>query len=242
MQGQNCGYGHTVGGVMSKARHAPVNMMRWLRAQQWTVNYWCGMRTLKRERKRLKRTVMPIIQHHCGDLQEHSHVLDLGCGPTCVAQYIEKGKKTYVDSLLNDYRRAYPGQLPQGNRLCIMAENIPLENNSMDMILCINALDHMQNPELVLSEMHRIIKPGGLVMISMFVYPVILARLYYTLERVHLALTDRGHPYNYSLRGIRHSLQRHFQIKDSRTVRLPLMRLDLLPRQYYMFVCEMKKT
>lgn len=241
MKGQNYGCGLTDGGAMSSARHEPVNMMRWLQAQKWTIQYWHGARTLERERKRLKRTAMPIVLHHCDAIKDQSYILDLGCGPTCGAQYITKGKKIYVDSLLHDYRRAYPRQLPKGQHLCMMAEKLPLDDNSADMILCINALDHMQNPELVLSEMHRLIKPNGLVMIAMFVYPVVLARLYYYMEHLHLALTDRGHPYNYSFRGIQNSLQRHFYIRESRKVKLPLMRLDILPRQYYMFICETRQ-
>ncbi|MDQ6961353.1 MAG: class I SAM-dependent methyltransferase [Mariprofundaceae bacterium] len=225
---------------MSSAHHLPVNMIRWLKAQKWSKHYWSGAKTLARERVRLQRTVLPIIQHYGHDLENYHHILDVGCGPLCAAQYIEKGTKTYVDSLLDDYRRAYPRKLPKGDRLCSRAEELPLASHSMDMVLCINALDHMQNPELVLSELHRIIRPTGLVLISMFVYPVLIARLYYYLEHSHLPLIDRGHPYNYSYRGIKNTLERYFHIRESRKVKLPLMCLDVMPRHYYMFVCEVK--
>lgn len=241
MNDQSYGCGHIVGGEMlSRARHEAVSMTRWLRAQKWSDGYWSGAKVLARERIRLERTALPMILHYAAYLEDHHHILDVGCGPTCAAQYIEKGQKIYLDSLLDDYRRSYPGKLPKGERLCKRAEEIPLNNHSMDMILCINALDHMQNPELVLSEMHRLVRPNGLVMIGMFVYPVLIARLYYYLERCHLSLTDRGHPYNYSYRGIQRTLDRHFHIRESRKIQLPLMSLNAMPRQYYMFVCEVK--
>lgn len=41
------------------------------------------------------------------------------------------------------------------------AENIPLENESIDFVFSYNALEHFSDPKKVLLEIHRILKPGG---------------------------------------------------------------------------------
>lgn len=41
------------------------------------------------------------------------------------------------------------------------AENMPLENQSIDFVFSYNALEHFVDPEKVLTEIHRILKPGG---------------------------------------------------------------------------------
>lgn len=40
-------------------------------------------------------------------------------------------------------------------------ENIPVEDNKYDFILCTQVLEHLAEPELVLRELIRILKPGG---------------------------------------------------------------------------------
>ncbi len=41
------------------------------------------------------------------------------------------------------------------------AENIPLKDESIDFVFSYNALEHFLDPEKVLLEIHRILKPGG---------------------------------------------------------------------------------
>lgn len=43
------------------------------------------------------------------------------------------------------------------------AENIPLEDNSVDLIISQEAFEHIQNPELALKECYRVLRPEGLI-------------------------------------------------------------------------------
>lgn len=40
-------------------------------------------------------------------------------------------------------------------------ESIPIEKNKLDVIFCQEVLEHVKNPEIALSEMYRVLKPGG---------------------------------------------------------------------------------
>jgi len=48
------------------------------------------------------------------------------------------------------------------------AENLTYSDDLFDIIHCVNALDHMENPRKALMEMHRICKPGGWVYLKHF--------------------------------------------------------------------------
>ena len=39
--------------------------------------------------------------------------------------------------------------------------NLPLEDNSIDAILCIAVLEHVEEPQKAMKEMYRVLKPGG---------------------------------------------------------------------------------
>jgi SAM-dependent methyltransferase len=41
-------------------------------------------------------------------------------------------------------------------------EEMPIRSESMDLVICCNVLDHTSNPDAVLREIHRILKPEGL--------------------------------------------------------------------------------
>ncbi|HEX5356545.1 MAG TPA: methyltransferase domain-containing protein [Aquabacterium sp.] len=42
-------------------------------------------------------------------------------------------------------------------------EDLPFEDNSLDLIICNHILEHVHHPEVALSEIHRVLRPGGIV-------------------------------------------------------------------------------
>jgi len=44
--------------------------------------------------------------------------------------------------------------------------SIPLENNYFDAIMCIEVLEHIPSPELALMEFFRLLKPGGILILT----------------------------------------------------------------------------
>lgn len=53
---------------------------------------------------------------------------------------------------------------------------LPMPDNSVDALICIAVLEHVENPVLAMKEMHRVLKPGGML----FVYVPFL--FYYHAE------------------------------------------------------------
>lgn len=192
--------------------HKPVDKSRWLTAQKAEVTYWHGQDILEKGLERVKERHVPIIECYAAAFPNDISILDIGCGPTCPAQFIEKGSKTYIDPLLDQFRRAFPGALPQGEYISDMAESIDKPDASFDLILCFNAFDYMLNPELVINELERLLKPHGIFIVSVKTYSQIMARFRYLSEHFLTIFRDENHPYSYTLSGIRKTLLRHFEI------------------------------
>lgn len=90
-----------------------------------------------------------------------SLVLDLGCGPNA------------------PYRKYFPNRvgfdIVSGPGVDIVgdAHRLPFEDNKFDLILCTDVLDHLHSPHIAISEMRRVLKPGGrLISITRFVFPL----------------------------------------------------------------------
>lgn len=45
-------------------------------------------------------------------------------------------------------------------------ENLSLKTNSVDMIFCIEVIEHVARPYKALEEMHRVLKPGGVLILT----------------------------------------------------------------------------
>jgi len=47
--------------------------------------------------------------------------------------------------------------------MCCDIENIPIKDDSVDVVISIAVLEHVENPEKVVGEIHRILKKGGII-------------------------------------------------------------------------------
>jgi len=99
----------------------------------------------------------------------HKVVLDAGCGRGGMISEFESLPKLIIgidkDSfLINDNKVV-------NKKIIADLENIPLENCSVDIITAEFVLEHLKNPEGVLAELSRVLKPNGLLI---FITPNIL--------------------------------------------------------------------
>jgi len=79
-------------------------------------------------------------------------------GTNSIALNLGSGNSNLSDGILNVDMFAYENV----NIVCDI-ENIPFEDNSVDFIINIAVLEHVPNPEKVISEIFRVLKPGGIV-------------------------------------------------------------------------------
>lgn len=224
------------------ARHKGVGKARWLNSQKLLSELWQQEDLLAMELERMQRCYIPLLAEHHPDIDASTRILDLCCGAVCTARLIENGEKNYLDPMLDAYRRMYPGKLPKGRHMALAAEKVPEDKASFDIILCINGLDHVLNPELALNEMERLLKPSGTLILGVVVFSPLLARLRYFIECCISPLRDEIHPYSYSLPAVERSIARHFDIVMSVRLDQPCSIETRSMGVEYAFVCRRKKS
>jgi SAM-dependent methyltransferase len=134
-------------------------------------------------------------------------ILDVGCGPVGVVFFLDARKRVGLDPLAGQYARwnGYWGK--QAELIQADGESMPLSSDSFDSVFCINVLDHTFNPSGVLNEMHRVLKPGGRV--------VLHVDLDSPLRKLHKALKSNSgvlHPQSLTHGWLLLQLQTHFEI------------------------------
>ncbi|MFA6525930.1 MAG: class I SAM-dependent methyltransferase [Candidatus Buchananbacteria bacterium] len=87
-------------------------------------------------------------------------VLDLGCGD-------------------GNYKDLFPKRIGFDHRPGINvdvvgdAHQLPFEDGKFDIILCTEILEHLHSPQIAIKEMERVLKPGGLLLLTTrFVFPL----------------------------------------------------------------------
>ena len=94
-------------------------------------------------------------------------VLDLGCGGGYMAEALARrgARVTGVDPSLASLEAAKKHAQSQGLDIIYRAgvgEAIPLETNAIDRVVCVDVLEHVQDVEKVLIDVHRVLRPQGI--------------------------------------------------------------------------------
>jgi len=217
--------------------HKAVDNIRWQSSQKLTLQAW-SHKQLGAEREKLERTVLPLLQRYAKAYPEDAAVLEIGCGPICITRLLPQHHKTYLDPLADDYRRMFPGELPEdGEYLPTVAERIPKPDDSYEIIVCLNMIAHAQNPELVLNEAERLLKPNGTFILAIRTHSQLEARMHYWAVRLFPFLCSKTRPYYYARSGIVRTLERHFAIKEDIVRKARSIPLPFCKREQHIFVC-----
>lgn len=103
-------------------------------------------------------------------------VVDFGCGPGGLAVELARrvgpgGRVIGLDINEAFLARARERAADEGvaeiiETIRMDSEVLPLESGSVDRVVCKNVLEYVSDPQLVISEFHRVLKPGGIAHVS----------------------------------------------------------------------------
>ena len=122
---------------------------------------------------------------------EEKRVLEVGCGTRGVIYYLDEAKYRIgiepmnLDGMIEDWKKQF---VKYG-----IGEQIPFENNSFDIVLAINILDHVIDPKKVIRECYRVLKKGGKLILSVHVLSPKA-----TIFRPFLNRFDAPHPHHFT--------------------------------------------
>ena len=94
-------------------------------------------------------------------------ILDLGCGGGLLSEEFAKKNAKVVGIDISDNSIKIAKAHASKNNLTIIykkgnAENIPIKDNTFDVVVCADCLEHVDNLEKVISEISRVLKNKGL--------------------------------------------------------------------------------
>jgi 2-polyprenyl-3-methyl-5-hydroxy-6-metoxy-1,4-benzoquinol methylase len=143
-------------------------------------------------------------------------ILDIGCGEGIL---LEKLTKRYPHRNIVGLD-TMPENVQIGSNLGLPVKlgdiyHLDLPDNSMDVVILMEVIEHLVNPDLAFEEIHKVLKPGGKLLI---VFPndafFLIARIL-TLKFKEAAY-DPGHQKQWTHREIRGFLNDHnFDVKSS---------------------------
>ncbi len=224
------------------SKHTPVSRLCWQASQKNVIRQW-SKKNLKLERAEMELSMLPLLKQYAKKYPADGAIMEIGCGPVCISQTLPQEHKTYLDPLIDDFRRMFPGELPEdGEQLATTAERIYKDSNTYDMVICLNTLSFSLNPELIVNEVERLLKPDGIFIVEMRVHSPLEARLHYWILRFLPKLTKRPRPYYYALKGIRKTLNRHFSITSEQVLKKRMLWLPFFKREQKFFVCTPLKN
>jgi SAM-dependent methyltransferase len=92
-------------------------------------------------------------------------VLDLGCGPGNLLDFLAPYGETHGSDYSSD---ALAFCAERGYRRLFRADfhHLPLRPETFDLITCIDVLEHLDDDVRAISEVHRVLRPGGLLVAS----------------------------------------------------------------------------
>lgn len=112
-------------------------------------------------------TLYKAIQTFAATLTSHANVLDVGCG---IKPYRKLFKTPHYTGI--DIQGGGHADSAKTVDAFFDGITIPFPEHSFDAVICTQVLEHAQDPEALIAECARVLKPQGKIFISMpFTYP-----------------------------------------------------------------------
>ena len=106
------------------------------------------------------------------NLQQRQHIIELGCGAAQMARrLLQRDPKLHVSALEVDQRQHAKNLLDMKEGLEFVqagAQAIPFEAQRFDLAMMLKSLHHVPTDLMTqaLDEIHRVLRPGGLLYVS----------------------------------------------------------------------------
>ena len=104
----------------------------------------------------------PFLSRNFIPLRKGARLLDIGCGNGDISAYFARGNDQYgVD--VSDRRR-------DGNRnfrfSVVGSEYLPYEDRYFDIVMSHHVIEHVDDQDRHLAEIHRVLKPAGILYLA----------------------------------------------------------------------------
>jgi len=162
-------------------KHIP-SKIRWLAAHQFHTSWKLSQKNVygsEEYNRRIDEKSLEVLNefYETGTDFMGKTVLDLGCGTRGVLPVIKAKLKIGIDPTIEKVKHFF--DFPKcALYLSEKAENLSLLDSSIDVVICNNTLNHVENPELALAQIYRVLKKDGYFLLEVFIEPMNIAHTY----------------------------------------------------------------
>ena len=123
-------------------------------------------------------------------LGEDVRVLEVGSGATGHIFFFGAPDGVGIDPLADRFRAMFPAWQGRARTIAAAGEALPFPDASFDLVLSDNVVDHAERPAKIVSEMTRVLAPGGLLYFTVNVHHPV----YHAAARLHAGWQGLGLP------------------------------------------------
>ena len=146
------------------------------------------------------RKVLEILE----PLEEKGILLDIGCGHTYLKMILPKGIEYLGLDLTATSRNVIKYDLNIGT--------LPFTEGVFDYVVCVEVLEHTFVPDKICKEIERVLKPGGVSVISLPNEFTLDNRLRFLLGINWIGSEQTGHHWFFDFRAARRFLRERFRV------------------------------
>ena len=114
-------------------------------------------------------------------ISDSDTVLEVGSGAHGLIFGFGNKTRVGVDPLAAEYKRIFPKWQAAASTAAAIGEELPFADESFDIVLSDNVIDHAEQPLKIIDEIVRVMKPGGILYFTVNVHHPI----YDTVSRAH---------------------------------------------------------
>ena len=122
------------------------------------LGFWQGLYNEGRLEEVRQIDYRDNFRHYPSWTTQEGKGLEVGSGLLSMLEFSKKDVIS-IDPLMDEYDKIYKHDGLE--RIAMDGENLEFGDNTFDFVVNINVIDHTPNPDKMLSEIKRVLKPGG---------------------------------------------------------------------------------
>ena len=124
-------------------------------------------------------------------IAKDARVIEVGSGAHGLIFCFEGDRCVGVDPLAVDYSGLFPRWQRRAQTIAAVGESLPFRDESFDVVICDNVVDHAESPSQIVRELVRILAPAGLLYFTVNIHH----SLYSVAAGMHSSWRAIGLPY-----------------------------------------------